>query len=190
MRSSGRWRALFRSDGRSPAFAALPAIVAVIGLLALAAPLRDAEEPLLRVGALLALAGILELLHAVRRADPARSPARTHRRRAHALDGVPRHQRSLPRRRRHPPAAGRIVRHRRGGIRRRGVAGNDNPCTRDVGTCRARQPRRGRAAHCHAARAGHLARGDRLGPPHPRRRLDDGRHPRQHGRRCERDGIR
>ena len=44
------------------AFAALPAIVAVLGLLALAAPLRDAEQPLLRVGALLALAGILEML--------------------------------------------------------------------------------------------------------------------------------
>src|SRR6187397_80744 len=71
MRLSGRWRARFRSDGRSPAFAALPAIVAVLGLLALAAPLRDAEQPLLRVGALLALAGILEILHAVRRADPA-----------------------------------------------------------------------------------------------------------------------
>ena len=68
---SSRWRTLFQSDGRSPAFAALPAIVAVIGLLALAAPLRDAAEPLLRVGALLALAGILELLHAVRRRDPA-----------------------------------------------------------------------------------------------------------------------
>ena len=37
---------------------------------------------------------------------------------------------------------------------------------------------------------GHLARGARLGPPHPRRRLDDGRHARQHDRRCERDGIR
>jgi len=60
-----------RSDGRSPAFAMLPATVAVVGLLALVAPLRDAEQPLLRVGVLLAVGGALELLHAVRRPDAA-----------------------------------------------------------------------------------------------------------------------
>ena len=41
------------------------------GLLCLAAPLGDSETPLTRVGVLLGLAGILELLHSVRRADPA-----------------------------------------------------------------------------------------------------------------------
>src|SRR5262249_48987575 len=40
--------------------------VAIIGVLALTAPLRAAEQPLLRVGFLLAIAGGLELLHAVR----------------------------------------------------------------------------------------------------------------------------
>src|SRR5262245_20635898 len=60
-----------RSDGRSPAFAALPATVVILGLLALVAPLRDAEQPLLRVGALLGFGGALELLHAVRRSDAA-----------------------------------------------------------------------------------------------------------------------
>jgi len=49
----------------------LPATVAVVGLLALVAPLRDAEQPLLRVGVLLAVGGALELLHAVRRPDAA-----------------------------------------------------------------------------------------------------------------------
>jgi uncharacterized membrane protein HdeD (DUF308 family) len=63
------WRNLIRSDGRSPAFTALSAIVGVVALLALLAPLSAAEQPLLRVGVLLAIAGILELLHAVRRAD-------------------------------------------------------------------------------------------------------------------------
>jgi uncharacterized membrane protein HdeD (DUF308 family) len=65
------WRDLFRSNGQRPVFAALPAVVAVIGLLVLLAPLGAAEEPLLRVGALLVLAGCIELLHAVRRADSA-----------------------------------------------------------------------------------------------------------------------
>jgi uncharacterized membrane protein HdeD (DUF308 family) len=65
------WRALIRPDGGSPAFAALPAAAALLGLLALAAPLGDAQHPLFRVGALLALAGLIELLHAVRRAEPA-----------------------------------------------------------------------------------------------------------------------
>jgi hypothetical protein len=57
--TSGGWRGLIRSDGRWPAFAALPAIVALVGLLALVAPLRDAEQPLLRVGTLLAFVGVL-----------------------------------------------------------------------------------------------------------------------------------
>jgi len=45
--------------------------VAGIGVLALTAPLRAAEQPLLRVGVLLAAAGALEILHAVRLADAA-----------------------------------------------------------------------------------------------------------------------
>jgi uncharacterized membrane protein HdeD (DUF308 family) len=63
-------RDLFKS-GRRPAFAALPAVVAVLGVLALIAPLGAAEEPLSRVGVLLAVAGGLEVLHGVRRATPA-----------------------------------------------------------------------------------------------------------------------
>jgi uncharacterized membrane protein HdeD (DUF308 family) len=68
---TSRWRDLIRPDGRSPAFAALPAVTALLGVLALAAPLRDAEHPEFRVGALVALVGLLELLHAARRADAA-----------------------------------------------------------------------------------------------------------------------
>jgi uncharacterized membrane protein HdeD (DUF308 family) len=64
-------RLLIRSDGKSPALAALPVLVAVLSVLALVAPLGAAEHPLLRVGALLALVGILELLHTARRADAA-----------------------------------------------------------------------------------------------------------------------
>jgi uncharacterized membrane protein HdeD (DUF308 family) len=45
--------------------------VAVLGLLMLTAPLRAAEQPLLRVGTLLALAGGLEILHGVRLAQSA-----------------------------------------------------------------------------------------------------------------------
>lgn len=45
--------------------------MAVIGLLALIAPLRAAERPLSRVGAVLALAGGLEVLHGVRRTEAA-----------------------------------------------------------------------------------------------------------------------
>jgi uncharacterized membrane protein HdeD (DUF308 family) len=44
---------------------------AVLGLLALATPLTRAEFPPARVGALLALAGALEMLHALRRASAA-----------------------------------------------------------------------------------------------------------------------
>ncbi len=60
-------RALLKSDGR-PAFSALPAVVAAVGVLVLLAPLGAAEEPLTRVGVLLAVAGGLEVLHGVRRA--------------------------------------------------------------------------------------------------------------------------
>jgi uncharacterized membrane protein HdeD (DUF308 family) len=63
------WRDRFRANGQRPAFAALPVLVAVLALLVLTAPLGAAEQPLLRVGALLVVAGCLELLHAVRRAN-------------------------------------------------------------------------------------------------------------------------
>jgi uncharacterized membrane protein HdeD (DUF308 family) len=48
---------------------ALSLVVAAIGLLSLIAPLRAAEQPLVRVGALLAVAGGLEVLHGVRRKE-------------------------------------------------------------------------------------------------------------------------
>ncbi|HKT82177.1 MAG TPA: metallophosphoesterase [Vicinamibacterales bacterium] len=54
--------------GRS-ALTALPVLVAALSLIALVSPLRDAEEPLVRVGAILFLVGGLEILHALRRAD-------------------------------------------------------------------------------------------------------------------------
>jgi uncharacterized membrane protein HdeD (DUF308 family) len=52
---------------------ALPFAVAVslFGVLALVAPLGDAEEPLHRVGVLLAIGGALQVLHGIRRADSA-----------------------------------------------------------------------------------------------------------------------
>jgi uncharacterized membrane protein HdeD (DUF308 family) len=62
-------RGLFKS-GRRPTIAALPLVVAALGVLALLAPLGAAEEPLTRVGVLLAVAGGLEVLHGVRRATP------------------------------------------------------------------------------------------------------------------------
>jgi uncharacterized membrane protein HdeD (DUF308 family) len=62
-------RALFQTGERPPAFAALPLVVAAGALLALLAPFGAAEEPLLRVGVLLAVAGALEILHSVRRAE-------------------------------------------------------------------------------------------------------------------------
>ncbi len=52
-----------------PSTLVFPAVVSGFALLALAAPLGDAEEPLHRVGALLAIAGLLQILHGVRRAD-------------------------------------------------------------------------------------------------------------------------
>jgi len=60
---------LFESRPRPRRIQALPLVVAVVGVLAALAPLGAAEQPLLRVGALLALAGVLEILHGVRRAD-------------------------------------------------------------------------------------------------------------------------
>src|SRR4051794_24498495 len=54
-----------------PAVTAFPVVVTVFGLLALLAPLGAAEEPLGRVGALLAVGGGLQFLHGVRRADAA-----------------------------------------------------------------------------------------------------------------------
>src|SRR5689334_8105459 len=47
----------------------IPLLVALLAVFAMAAPLGDAEEPLRRVGALLALGGGLQVLHGVRRAD-------------------------------------------------------------------------------------------------------------------------
>ena len=52
-----------------PSTLVFPVVVTVFALLALAAPLGDAEEPLHRVGALLAIGGLLQILHGVRRAE-------------------------------------------------------------------------------------------------------------------------
>jgi len=60
---------MFPAGGRPAAVSAFALTVAGLGLLALAAPLGDAEQPLQRVGVLLTLAGGLEVLHGVRRAD-------------------------------------------------------------------------------------------------------------------------
>jgi uncharacterized membrane protein HdeD (DUF308 family) len=57
------------NTGRPPAVTALPLVVAVFGVLALLAPLGAAEQPLVRVGVLLGLTGLLEVLHGVRRAS-------------------------------------------------------------------------------------------------------------------------
>jgi len=72
-RSSGlgrRLRARFDRGTRPPALAPLPITVTVLAVLALLAPLGPAEEPLSRVGALLALAGVLGIIHGARRAEP------------------------------------------------------------------------------------------------------------------------
>lgn len=50
-------------------FSPFPLAVAAFGLLALLAPAGAAEEPLRRVGALLAVGGGLQILHGIRRAD-------------------------------------------------------------------------------------------------------------------------
>jgi uncharacterized membrane protein HdeD (DUF308 family)/3',5'-cyclic AMP phosphodiesterase CpdA len=60
----------FRTGERPPAVTALAVAVAGLGIVALAAPLGAAEQPLQRVGVLLTLAGGLEVLHGVRRAEP------------------------------------------------------------------------------------------------------------------------
>ena len=48
---------------------ALPLVVAAFGVLALLAPFGAAEEPLHRVGVLLAVGGGLQVLHGIRRAE-------------------------------------------------------------------------------------------------------------------------
>jgi len=58
---------LFGASGSRPTIRVLPLVVAGLALLVLIAPLRAAQHPLLRVGALLALAGGLEVLHGFRR---------------------------------------------------------------------------------------------------------------------------
>ena len=60
---------LFPAGRRPPALAVLPVIAAINALLALLAPLGAAEDPLVRVGVLLALTGGLEVLHSIRRAE-------------------------------------------------------------------------------------------------------------------------
>ena len=53
----------------TPAISALTVVVALFGLLAAAAPLGHAEQPVMRAGVLLALGGAFEILHGIRRAD-------------------------------------------------------------------------------------------------------------------------
>lgn len=55
---------------RPPAVGALALFVAILGVMALVAPLRAAEQPLERVGVLLLLGGLLETQRALRRAAP------------------------------------------------------------------------------------------------------------------------
>jgi uncharacterized membrane protein HdeD (DUF308 family) len=59
------------TPGQPPAVTTFAVVVAVFGLLALLAPLVQAEHPVRRAGVLLALGGALEILHGVRRADSA-----------------------------------------------------------------------------------------------------------------------
>jgi len=61
----------FGASGLRPEVSGLSLAVAAIGLLAVIAPLRAAEQPLVPVGALLALAGGLEVLHGIRRKEAA-----------------------------------------------------------------------------------------------------------------------
>ena len=56
-------------DRRLRTLLAFPLAVTVLGVLALLAPLGAAEEPLHRVGVLVALGGSLQILHGLRRAD-------------------------------------------------------------------------------------------------------------------------
>ncbi len=60
---------LFPKGRRPPALAALPIVVVINAALALLAPFGAAEDPLVRVGVLLAVTGVLEVLHGVRRAE-------------------------------------------------------------------------------------------------------------------------
>jgi uncharacterized membrane protein HdeD (DUF308 family) len=57
--------------GRAAAVTPLSATAAIAGALILLAPFRAAEQPLLRVGVLLGIAGAVELLHGLRLADAA-----------------------------------------------------------------------------------------------------------------------
>jgi len=56
---------------RAPSVTAFAVAVTGLAVLALLAPFGDAEQPLRRVGVLLALGGALEVLHGIRRADTA-----------------------------------------------------------------------------------------------------------------------
>src|SRR4029078_8522127 len=58
-------------DRRAPSVTAFAVAVTGLAVLALLAPVGDAEQPLRRVGVLLALGGALEVLHGIRRADTA-----------------------------------------------------------------------------------------------------------------------
>ena len=58
-------------DRQPPAVTAFVIAVAGLAVLALLAPLGDAEHPLKRVGVLLAFGGALEVLHGIRRASTA-----------------------------------------------------------------------------------------------------------------------
>src|SRR6478672_11736322 len=57
--------------GERPRVGALPVAMAALGLMALLAPLGAAEQPLQRVGVLLAIVGALEIQHGVRRVNAA-----------------------------------------------------------------------------------------------------------------------
>jgi len=62
---------MFHAGARPPVVNGFALTLAGLGLVALAAPLGDAEHPLQRVGTLLTLAGGLEVLHGVRDANAA-----------------------------------------------------------------------------------------------------------------------
>ena len=64
-------RQQMRLKDRQPSVTAFPVVVTLLGVLALVAPLGAAEEPLRRVGAMLALGGGLQVLHGIRRAETA-----------------------------------------------------------------------------------------------------------------------
>ena len=67
-----RWQVWERlGSGTRPRASMLAVVVAAFGVLALLAPLGQAEHPETRAGVLLAIGGALEILHGVRRADSA-----------------------------------------------------------------------------------------------------------------------